>query len=38
VKMTELRDYLKAFAGACYQNPQSICPQHHMLTPRVIRG
>ncbi|WP_300460267.1 carboxyl transferase domain-containing protein [Desulfobacula sp.] len=38
VKMSALRDYLKAFAGACYQNPKSICPQHHMITPRVIRG
>ena len=38
VKMSSLRDYLKAFAGACYQNPTSICPQHHMITPRVIRG
>ena len=38
VKMSVLRDYLKAFAGACYQNPKSICPQHHMITPRVIRG
>jgi glutaconyl-CoA decarboxylase len=38
VKMSKLRDYLKAFAGACYQNPKSICPQHHLITPRVIRG
>ena len=38
VKMNKLRDYLKAFAGACYQNPKSICPQHHLITPRVIRG
>ena len=38
VKMNALRDYLKAFAGASYQNPKSICPQHHMITPRVIRG
>ncbi|MBU1343272.1 MAG: glutaconyl-CoA decarboxylase subunit alpha [Proteobacteria bacterium] len=38
VKMSAIRDYLKAFAGACYQNPKSICPQHHMITPRVIRG
>lgn len=38
VKMSALRDYLKAFAGAYYQNPKSICPQHHMITPRVIRG
>jgi glutaconyl-CoA decarboxylase subunit alpha len=38
VKLSKLRDYLKAFAGACYQNPKSICPQHHMLTPRIIKG
>lgn len=38
VKMNALRDYLKAFAGASYQNPKSICPQHHMITPRIIRG
>jgi len=38
VKMDGLRHYLKAFAGAAYQNPKSICPQHHMITPRVIRG
>jgi glutaconyl-CoA decarboxylase len=38
VKMNSLRDYLKAFAGASYQNPKSICPQHHLITPRIIRG
>jgi glutaconyl-CoA decarboxylase len=38
VKMGDLRNYLKAFAGAAYQNPTSICPQHHLITPRVIRG
>ncbi|MCD4678439.1 MAG: glutaconyl-CoA decarboxylase subunit alpha [Desulfobacula sp.] len=38
VKMSALRDYLKAFAGASYQNPKSICPQHHMITPRIIKG
>jgi glutaconyl-CoA decarboxylase len=38
VTMTELRKYLVSFAGAAYQNPKSICPQHQMLTPRVIRG
>lgn len=38
VKMTALRGYLEAFAGAAYQNPKSICPQHQMLLPRVIRG
>jgi len=27
-----------AFAGGAYQNPASICPQHHMLLPRLIRS
>ena len=38
VKMSEIRRYLSAFAGCVYQNPKSICPQHQMLTPRVIKG
>jgi len=38
VPMTEIRNYLKAFTGAVYQNPRSICPQHQMLLPRIIRG
>jgi glutaconyl-CoA decarboxylase len=38
VDLTSLRGYLKAFAGAVYQNPQSICPPHHMLLPRLIKG
>jgi glutaconyl-CoA decarboxylase len=38
VKMTEIRKYLLAFAGSCYQNPKSICPQHQMLIPRSIKG
>ncbi len=38
VKMSALRGYLEAFAGAAYQNPKSICPQHQMLLPRVIKG
>jgi glutaconyl-CoA decarboxylase subunit alpha len=37
-KMTDLRKYLCAFAGAVYQNPKSICPHHQMLLPRVIKG
>ncbi len=37
-KMTELRKYMKAFAGAAYQHPNSICPHHQMLLPRVIKG
>ncbi len=38
VEMGQLRKYLKAFAGAAYQNPRSICPQHQMLLPRIIKG
>jgi glutaconyl-CoA decarboxylase len=38
VNMTEVRRYLAAFAGAAYQNPRSICPQHQFILPRVIRG
>jgi len=38
VPLRRLRDYFIAFAGSCYQNPRSICPHHHMLLPRSIRG
>jgi len=38
VPMSELRNYLVAFAGAVYQNPKSICPQNHMILPRLIKG
>ena len=38
VKLTDLRRYLEAFTGAAYQHPASICPRHHMLLPRIIRG
>jgi glutaconyl-CoA decarboxylase len=38
VSMGDLRKYLVAFAGAAYQNPKSICPQHHLILPRIIRG
>ncbi|MBI5578926.1 MAG: glutaconyl-CoA decarboxylase subunit alpha [Deltaproteobacteria bacterium] len=37
-RMTEIRSYLAAFAGAAYQNPRSICPQHQMMLPRIIKG
>ena len=37
VKLSDLRNYIAAFVGAAYQNPKSICPFHHMMTPRVIR-
>ena len=33
-----LQDMVRAFAGGVYQNPQSICPHHHMLLPRLIRS
>ncbi len=38
VKLTELRNYIKAFTGANYQNPRSITPVHQMLLPRIIKG
>ena len=38
VNLADLRSYLTAFAGAAYQNPRSICPRHHMILPRIIRG
>lgn len=38
VGLEAIRAYLSAFAGAAYQNPVSICPQHQMILPRIIRG
>ncbi len=38
VSFTDLRKYLQAFAGSAYQNPRSICPQHQMMLPRIIKG
>jgi len=38
IKLGEIRKYLLAFAGAVYQNPRSICPQHQMILPRSIKG
>jgi len=37
-KMTDMRKYLAAFAGCAYQKPKSICPQHQMKLPRIIKG
>jgi glutaconyl-CoA decarboxylase len=37
-RMTDIRTYMTAFAGAAYQNPRSICPQHQMMLPRIIKG
>jgi len=36
--LKDLRGYMQAFAGAAYQNPKSLCPQHHLITPRVAKG
>jgi glutaconyl-CoA decarboxylase subunit alpha len=38
VAYEDIRKYLVAFAGCVYQNPVSICPQHHLMTPRIIKG
>jgi glutaconyl-CoA decarboxylase len=27
-----------AFTEAAYQNPRSLCPHHHMMLPRIIKG
>ena len=36
--LTDLRNYIQAFAGANYQNPRSITPVHQLLLPRIIKG
>ncbi|MBW2622062.1 MAG: glutaconyl-CoA decarboxylase subunit alpha [Deltaproteobacteria bacterium] len=38
VPFARLREYMVAFSGAAYQNPKSICPQHQMLLPRLIKA
>jgi glutaconyl-CoA decarboxylase len=38
VRYDELRKYLVGFANCVYQNPRSICPQHHLILPRMIRS
>ncbi len=38
VSFGAIRGYLVAFAGSVYQNPKSICPQHQMILPRIIKG
>ena len=38
IPMNAIRKYMEAFTGAAYQNPKSICPHHHMILPRIIRG
>ncbi len=38
VSFKDMRKYIQAFAGCAYQNPTSICPQNHMMIPRIIKG
>ncbi len=38
VRYDAVRDYMLAFAEAAYQNPTSLCPHHHMMIPRIIKG
>ena len=38
VRYEDLRKYLVAFTNSAYQNPKSICPQHHLMLPRLIRA
>lgn len=38
VSLKDMRRYIAAFAGCAYQNPASICPHHHMMIPRIIKG
>ncbi len=38
VRYEDIRKYMVAFANGVYQNPKSICPQHHMILPRIIRS
>ena len=37
VELGMLRNYIVAFTESAYQNPESICPVHQMITPRVIK-
>jgi len=38
VKFEDIRKYMVAFVDSVYQNPRSICPQHHMMLPRLIES
>lgn len=38
IPFAEMRRYMVAFAGAVYQNPDTICPHHQMMLPRIIKG
>jgi glutaconyl-CoA decarboxylase len=38
VNFNKVREYMVAFTESAYQNPRSICPHHHMMIPRLIKG
>jgi glutaconyl-CoA decarboxylase len=38
VSFTDMRKYMVAFAECVYQNPESICPHHMMMIPRITKG
>ncbi|MCD6153031.1 MAG: glutaconyl-CoA decarboxylase subunit alpha [Syntrophobacterales bacterium] len=38
VRFEDIRRYMIAFTNSVYQNPRSICPQHHMMLPRLIKS
>jgi glutaconyl-CoA decarboxylase len=38
VSFADMRKYMVAFADSAYQNPISLCPHHHMMLPRLIKG
>ena len=38
VSFAHICAYRVAFTDSVYQNPRSICPHHHMMIPRIIKG
>jgi len=38
ISFADMRKYMVAFAGSAYQNPISLCPHHHLMLPRLIKG
>ena len=38
VRFADIRKYMVAFTESAYQNPVSLCPHHHMMIPRIIKG
>ncbi|KMY68751.1 glutaconyl-CoA decarboxylase subunit alpha [Desulfocarbo indianensis] len=38
VNFDKVRQYMVAFTESAYQNPRSLCPHHHMMIPRLIKG